>query len=89
METLKSFPIKQATSFSLFSPIYKKNLFSFRFPLYHTGALFGLSLLLSAVVTLFQIPMFALMEGPYDGDPTWVGNLLFIFLKVNFISSAN
>ncbi|XP_028416746.1 solute carrier family 43 member 3-like [Dendronephthya gigantea] len=42
------------------------------FPLYHAGALFGLSLLVSAVVSLFQIPMFALMEGPYGGDPTWV-----------------
>ncbi|CAB4008206.1 Hypothetical predicted protein, partial [Paramuricea clavata] len=42
------------------------------FPLYHAGALNGLSLLVSAVVSLFQIPMFALLDGPYNGDPTWV-----------------
>ncbi|CAB3989753.1 Hypothetical predicted protein [Paramuricea clavata] len=42
------------------------------FPLYHAGALFGLSLLVSAVVSLFQIPMFALMDGPYNGDPIWI-----------------
>ena len=57
----------------------EKHYFSCRFPLYHAGALFGLNLLVSAVFTLFQLPMFALMEGPYDGDPTWVGNLLFNF----------
>ena len=42
------------------------------FPLYHAGALFGLSLLVSAVASLFQMLMFSLMEGPYNGDPTWV-----------------
>ena len=66
-----------------------RSFLSFRFPLYHAGVLFGLSPLASAVVTLFQIPMFALMEGPYDGDPAWVGNILFKFLIVNFISSSN
>ncbi|CAB4020451.1 Hypothetical predicted protein, partial [Paramuricea clavata] len=41
------------------------------FPLYHAGALVGFSLLISAVVSLSQIPIFALMDGPYKGDPTW------------------
>ncbi|XP_028395770.1 solute carrier family 43 member 3-like [Dendronephthya gigantea] len=52
------------------------------FPLYHAGALFGLSLLVSAVVSLFQIPMFALMEGPYGGDPTWVNAGLLVVQMV-------
>ncbi|XP_046861034.1 large neutral amino acids transporter small subunit 4-like isoform X2 [Xenia sp. Carnegie-2017] len=49
------------------------------FPLYHTGSLIGATLVFTSLLALVQFLMFALMEGPYNGDPTMVNVGLLVF----------
>ncbi|KAG8511282.1 Solute carrier family 43 member 3, partial [Galemys pyrenaicus] len=42
------------------------------FPAEHFGKLFGLVMALSAIVSLFQFPMFTLIKGPLQSDPFYV-----------------
>ncbi|KAF7236024.1 Solute carrier family 43 member 3 [Varanus komodoensis] len=51
------------------------------FPMEHFGKLYGLVMGLSAVVSLLQYPCFALIKGPFKGDPFYV-NIGFIFLML-------
>ncbi|XP_048476657.1 equilibrative nucleobase transporter 1-like isoform X1 [Rhincodon typus] len=49
------------------------------FPPCHFGKVFGTLMALSAVISLFQYPCFALVKGPLQDDPTYM-NIAFIVL---------
>ncbi|KAK5897035.1 hypothetical protein CesoFtcFv8_010134 [Champsocephalus esox] len=58
---------------------------SVAFPSCHFGKLFGLVLALSAVFSVLQYPLFALVNGPLGGDPLYVNVGLVLLSLLAFI----
>ncbi|XP_069326118.1 equilibrative nucleobase transporter 1 [Eulemur rufifrons] len=55
------------------------------FPSEHFGKLFGLMMALSAVVSLFQFPIFTLIKGPLQNDPFYVNVMLILTTLLTFV----
>ncbi|KAL2806084.1 equilibrative nucleobase transporter 1 isoform 1 [Daubentonia madagascariensis] len=55
------------------------------FPSEHFGKLFGLVMALSAIVSLFQFPIFTLIKGPLRNDPFYVNVMLVIATLLTFV----
>ncbi|KAJ8247728.1 hypothetical protein GJAV_G00249620 [Gymnothorax javanicus] len=60
---------------------------SIAFPAHHFGKLYGLVMSLSAVVSLLQYPCFALIKGPFQGDPLYVNITLTLLTLLTFSHS--
>nr|XP_015827368.2 solute carrier family 43 member 3a [Nothobranchius furzeri] len=58
---------------------------SITFPSSHFGKLYGLVMSLSAILSLLQYPLFALIKGPLHGDPFHVDIALTLLTLVVFI----
>uniref|UniRef100_A0A6I8SCA2 Large neutral amino acids transporter small subunit 4-like n=1 Tax=Xenopus tropicalis TaxID=8364 RepID=A0A6I8SCA2_XENTR len=52
--------------------ILSSALYSCVFPRSHFGALLGIHTCCSALVTVFQHPLFLLLTGPLEGNPFWI-----------------
>ncbi|XP_012725619.2 solute carrier family 43 member 3a [Fundulus heteroclitus] len=61
---------------------------SIAFPACHFGKLFGLLMALSAVISLLQYPLFALVKGALQGDPFYVDITLTVLTALVFIHPA-
>ncbi|XP_037378136.1 equilibrative nucleobase transporter 1 [Talpa occidentalis] len=55
------------------------------FPAEHFGKLFGLVMALSAIVSLFQFPIFTLIKGPLQNDPFYVNVALVLVTLLTFV----
>ncbi|XP_068963813.1 equilibrative nucleobase transporter 1 isoform X2 [Petaurus breviceps papuanus] len=55
------------------------------FPSQHFGKIYGTSMMLSALVTFLQFPIFILIKGPLQGDPTYVNIVLILFTLLSFV----
>nr|XP_012605424.1 solute carrier family 43 member 3 isoform X2 [Microcebus murinus] len=55
------------------------------FPSEHFGKLFGLVMALSAIVSLFQFPIFTLIKGPLQNDPFYVNMMLILATLLTFV----
>ncbi|XP_072494735.1 equilibrative nucleobase transporter 1 [Notamacropus eugenii] len=55
------------------------------FPSQHFGKIYGTTLMLSAVITLLQFPIFILIKGPLQNDPTYVNIVLILLTLPTFV----
>uniref|UniRef100_A0A8C6EWB6 Solute carrier family 43 member 3 n=1 Tax=Marmota marmota marmota TaxID=9994 RepID=A0A8C6EWB6_MARMA len=55
------------------------------FPSEHFGKLFGLVMTLSAIVSLLQFPLFALIKGPLQNNPLYVNVTLLLTTLLTFV----
>ncbi|KAM5317602.1 equilibrative nucleobase transporter 1 [Glossophaga mutica] len=55
------------------------------FPAEHFGKLFGLAMALSAIVSLLQFPIFALIKGPLQNNPFYVNVMLVLGTLLTFV----
>ncbi|XP_044537887.1 solute carrier family 43 member 3 [Gracilinanus agilis] len=55
------------------------------FPSQHFGKIYGTVMMLSAVVTILQFPIFILIKGPLQGNPLYVNIVLILFTLLSFV----
>ncbi|XP_041065193.1 solute carrier family 43 member 3-like [Carcharodon carcharias] len=59
------------------------------FPPCHFGKIFGLGLAVSAVVSLLEYPLFALVEGPLQHNPLYLNIGLIILVTLTYVHPIN
>ncbi|XP_038074708.1 large neutral amino acids transporter small subunit 4-like [Patiria miniata] len=59
-------------------------LYAIVYPASQTGSLIGLQSLISACFTLFQYPIFMVIQGPLEGNPFYVNVVLFVMTVLNY-----
>ncbi|XP_020830047.1 equilibrative nucleobase transporter 1 [Phascolarctos cinereus] len=55
------------------------------FPSQHFGKIYGTAMMLSALISLLQFPIFIFIKGPLQGDPTYVNIGLILFTLLSFV----
>ncbi|XP_074087604.1 equilibrative nucleobase transporter 1 isoform X1 [Macrotis lagotis] len=56
------------------------------FPSQHFGKVYGTYMMLSALISLLQFPLFILIKGPLHGDPLYVNIGLILFTLFSFVN---
>ncbi|XP_027716145.1 solute carrier family 43 member 3 [Vombatus ursinus] len=55
------------------------------FPSQHFGKIYGTVMMLSALISLLQFPIFIFIKGTLQGDPTYVNITLILFTLLSFV----